>query len=111
MCSILCSLENQITNKQHEKLDIIDVIEEEKSSLHMTRTMKRKLQEDNNIDAKKTNVLHVPLEKQIFTPKKPLKDILSPTPHQVRENEAEKRKELHLKSKADQRYLEIFIFL
>lgn len=67
----------------------------------MTRTMKRKLQEENNIDAKKINV--VPLEKQISTPLKPPNDVL--TPHQVRENEAEKRKELYLKAKADQKYL------
>lgn len=95
------SFESQIKNKRREKLEDIDVNIEEKS--HMTRTMKRKLQEDNNIDAKKTNVLHVPLEKQTSTPIKPLEDLVLQTPHQVRENEAEKRKELYLKSKADQR--------
>lgn len=76
----------------------------------MTRTMKRKLQEENNIDAKKTNVLYVPLEKQISTPGKSLEDLQSQTPHQIRENEAEKRKELHLKSKADQRYFSVINF-
>lgn len=102
---IICSLESQIKNKRREKLEDIDVNIEEKS--HMTRTMKRKLQEENNIDAKKTNVLYVPLEKQISTPGKSLEDLQSQTPHQIRENEAEKRKELHLKSKADQRYFSI----
>ncbi|XP_029343527.1 inner centromere protein isoform X1 [Acyrthosiphon pisum] len=98
------SLESQIKNKRREKLEDIDVNIAEKS--HMTRTMKRKLQEENNIDAKKTNVLYVPLEKQISTPGKSLEDLQSQTPHQIRENEAEKRKELHLKSKADQRKFE-----
>ncbi|CAH1709420.1 unnamed protein product [Aphis gossypii] len=97
------SLESQVKNKRREKLEDIDVNIEEKSSAHMTRTMKRKLQEENNIDAKKTNVLYVPLEKQISTPVKPVEDHLSQTPHQIRENEAEKRKELYLKTKADQR--------
>ncbi|KAL5234941.1 hypothetical protein ACI65C_002351 [Semiaphis heraclei] len=95
------SLESQIKNKRREKLEDIDVNVEEKSL--MTRTMKRKLQEENNIDAKKTNVLYVPLEKQISTPVKLLEDLQTQTPHQIRENEAEKRKELYLKSKADQR--------
>ncbi|XP_022169640.1 inner centromere protein-like [Myzus persicae] len=95
------SLESQTKNKRREKLEDIDVNIEEKS--HMTRTMKRKLQEENNIDAKKPNVLYVPLEKQISTPGKSLEDIQAQTPHQIRENEAEKRKELYLKSKADQR--------
>lgn len=76
----------------------------------MTRTMKRKLQEENNIDAKKPNVLYVPLEKQISTPGKSLEDIQAQTPHQIRENEAEKRKELYLKSKADQRYPSVINF-
>ncbi|XP_025207670.1 inner centromere protein-like [Melanaphis sacchari] len=97
------SLESQTKNKHREKLEDIDINIDEKSSTHMTRTMKRKLQEENNIDAKKTNVVYVPLEKQTATPVKPLEDNLSQTPHQIRENEAEKRKELYLKSKADQR--------
>lgn len=70
----------------------------------MTRTKKRKLQEENQIVVKKTNVIHVPLEKQISTPLKPIEDVVQ-TPHQIRENEAEKRKEMFLKSKADQRYI------
>lgn len=70
----------------------------------MTRTTKRKLQEENYIGSKKTNVIHVPLEHQLSTPLKPLDDLL-PTPHQVRENNAEKRKELYLKAKANQKYL------
>lgn len=67
----------------------------------MTRTMKRKLQEEIQIDAKKKNLVHIPLEMMV-TPQKPSEDAL-PTPHQLRENEAEKRKELYLKSKADQK--------
>jgi len=106
---IICSLESQIKNKRREKLEDIDVNIEEKS--HMTRTMKRKLQEENNIDAKKTNVLYVPLEKQISTPGKSLEDLQAQTPHQIRENEAEKRKELYLKSKADQKYLVLLFFI
>lgn len=95
------SEEHQIKNKQREKLEDIDVNIEDHSLQHMTRTMKRKLQEENQIAAKKTNVVHVPLEK-ILTPFKPIEDVLQ-TPHQIRENEAEKRKELYLKSKADQK--------
>lgn len=74
----------------------------------MTRTMKRKLLEENQTEAKKTNVIHVPLEKQESIPLKPLEEIIS-TPHLIRENEAEKRKERYLKSKANQKYLIILI--
>lgn len=91
-----------MTKSKREKLEDIDVNIEEKSQ-HLTRTMKRKLQEEIQIGAKKTNVVHVPLEKQIFTPLKLAEEASLPTPHQVRENEAEKRKELHLKTKADQK--------
>lgn len=90
-------------NKRREKLEDIDVNIEKQQSQHMTRTKKRKLQEENQIIVKKTNVIHVPLEQQISTPLKPSEDVLQ-TIHQVRENEAEKRKELYLRSKADQRY-------
>lgn len=100
--------------KQREKLEDIQVNIEEPSR-HLTRTLKRKLKEDNKIDAKKTNVVHVLLEKQISTPLKPIEDLFQQTPHQIRENEAEKRKELYLKTKADQKYfnfyfLNVFIF-
>jgi len=71
----------------------------------MTRTLKRKIQNENQINAKKTNVVHVLLEKKISTPVKPLEDLAGI--HQARENNAEKRKELYLKSKADQKYLKI----
>lgn len=94
------------TNKQHEKLEDIQVNVEEPSR-HVTRTMKRKLQEDNHVDAKKPNV--VLLEKQISTPLKPIDDFTQQTPHQIRENEAEKRKELYLKNKADQKYLNFIL--
>lgn len=68
----------------------------------MTRTMKRKLQEENHIESKKTNLAY--LEKQVSTtPLKPPVNVL--TTHQVRENEAGKRKELYLKAKANQKYL------
>lgn len=100
--TIYSSEEHQIKNKR-EKLEDIDVNIENLTSQHITRTMKRKLQEENQIAAKKTNVVHVPLEK-ISTPFKPIEDVLQ-TPHQIRENEAEKRKELYLKSKADQKYI------
>lgn len=101
---VICSNEeHQIKNKKREKLEDIDVNIENQSLQHITRTMKRKFQEENQIAAKKTNVLHVPLEK-ILTPLKPIEDVLL-TPHQIRENEAEKRKELYLKSKADQKYI------
>lgn len=101
---IICSSdEHQIKNKQREKLEDIDVNIENQSSQHITRTMKRKLQEENQIAAKKSNVVHVPLEKKL-TPFKQIEDVLQ-TPHQIRENEAEKRKELYLKSKADQKYI------
>lgn len=83
-------------------MEDIDVNIAEQSQ-HMTRTMKRKLLEENQIEAKKTNVIHVPLEKQISTPLKPLEEISSLTPHLIRENEAEKRKERYLKSKANQK--------
>lgn len=95
-------------NKRREKLEDIDVNIEKQQSQTMTRTKKRKLQEENQI-VKKTNVIHVPLEQQISTPLKPIEDV-SQTPHQVRENEAEKRKELYLKSKADQRYKNIITY-
>jgi len=101
-------VEYQQNNKRREKLEDIDVNIEEQSLQHMTRTMKRKLQEENHTVTKKTNVVHVPLEKQISTPLKPIEDVLQ-TPHQIRENEAEQRKELYLKSRADQKYLNIFI--
>lgn len=91
------------TDKRREKLEDIDVNNIEKPpTQHLTRTMKRKLQEENLTGAKKTNVNQVPLEQKISTPLKSLESLL-PTPHQVRENEAEKRKEQHLKTKADQR--------
>lgn len=102
---IIISMESQMKNKRREKLEDINVNIEEQQSQHMTRTMKRKLQEESQIVAKKTNVIRVPLEKQISTPLKPSEDVVLQTPHQIRENEAEKRKELFLKSKADQRYL------
>lgn len=91
------------TNKRREKLEDIDVNNiEEPPAQHLTRTMKRKLQEENLIGAKKTNVNQVPLEQKISTPLKSMECVLQ-TPHQIRENEAEKRKEMYLKSKADQR--------
>lgn len=108
---VIYSLETNSKNKLRDKLIDIDVNIEEKSSQYMTRTTKRKLQEENNIDAKKTNVLSVPLEKQISIPIKPLKNVIPETPQQnLREKAAEKRKELVLKSKAVQRYLNIIIF-
>lgn len=94
--------------KKREKLEDIQVNIEEPSR-HVTRTMKRKLQEDNQVDAKKTNVVHVLLEKQISTPLKPIDDLLQQTPHQIRENEAEKRKEIYLKNKADQKYFNFYV--
>jgi hypothetical protein len=96
------SEESQIKNKRREKLEDIDVNNIEEPPTHLTRTMKRKLQEENPNGAKKSNVKHVPLEQIVSTPLKTL-DCLSQTPHQIRENEAEKRKEIFLKSKADQR--------
>lgn len=102
---LIFSGETQIKSKRREKLEDIDVNIEGQSTQHMTRTMKRKIVEENQIDAKKPNVMRVPLEKQISTPLKPLDDLALLTPHQIRENEAEKRKELYLKSKSDKRYL------
>ncbi|VVC29157.1 Hypothetical protein CINCED_3A004368 [Cinara cedri] len=92
-------------DKQREKLEDIDVNIKEQSP--QTRTKKRKLQEENQmaeICVKKANVIHVPLEIQTSTPNKPLD--VPQTPHQIRENEAEKRKELYLKSKADKKKFE-----
>lgn len=66
--------------------------------------MIKKLQERKQIEAKKKNVNEVLLEKQISTPLKPIEEIAL-TPHHIRENEAEKRKQLFLKSKADQKYI------
>lgn len=72
----------------------------------MTRTKRRKLQEENQIDTKKTTVVHVLLEKQISTSVKPLED---PIKRQVREQLAVKRKEIHLKCKVDQKYLKMLL--
>lgn len=96
------SEESKRNNKQREKLEDIDVNNIEEPSRHLTRTMKRKLQEENPNGAKKPNVNQVPLEQKVSTPLKTLESV-SQTPHQIRENEAEKRKEMYLKSKADQR--------
>lgn len=98
---LLFSGEPQIKSKRREKLEDIDVNNfEGQATQHMTRTMKRKILDENQIGAKKTNAVRVPLE-QISTPLKPSDDLL--TPRQVRENEAEKRKELYLKTKADKK--------
>jgi len=88
-----------LKNKRREKLEDIDVNISEQPQL-MTRTMKRKLQEENQSDAKKTNVVHVLLEKQISTPKKPQEDPVKL--YQTREQFAIKRKEIHIKSKVEQ---------
>jgi len=103
LVTIIFSQKSELKNKRREKLEDIDVNITEQPGQHMTRTMKRKLQEESQIEAKKTNVVHVLLEKQISTPIKPLEDLAGI--HQARENNAEKRKELYLKSKADQKYL------
>ncbi|XP_050438719.1 inner centromere protein A isoform X1 [Adelges cooleyi] len=83
----------QTNHRKREKLEDIDINVDEQVSQHVTRTKKRKIDEDNE-------VLRVPLEKQISTPLKPVETL---TPHQIRENGAEKRKELYLKHKADQK--------
>lgn len=76
------------------------------STSRMTRTMKRKLQDENPINEvheKKANVKHVPLEIQVSTPIKPVDNLIQT--HQLREKKAEQIKETHLRSKADQKYL------
>lgn len=88
-------MESKIKNKR-EKLEDIDINIKEQSSEKMTRTKKRKLQEENQIS-------EVPLEKQISTSHKPSDQVF--TVYQIRENEAKKRKEMILRSKANQKYL------
>ncbi|XP_050538926.1 inner centromere protein-like [Daktulosphaira vitifoliae] len=78
---------------KREKVDNTDSKEEE-SSLHMTRTKKRKLEEEKQNNS---NIIRVPLEKQVSNFLKPTDVIFK-----NKGNEAEKRKEMYLKSKADQ---------
>lgn len=79
--------------------------EEHDISSRMTRTMKRKLDGNsiNEVYEKNVNVVHVPLEKQVSTPIRPLDNIL--LTHQIREKKAEQIKDTHLRLKADQKYL------
>lgn len=63
----------------------------------MTRTKKRKLEDEKQ---NLSNVVKIPLEKKASNFLKPTSVITK-----VKGNDAEKRKEMYLKSKADQRFV------
>lgn len=83
-----------VKKRSRAKLDDIDVNIEEIPTQPMTRTKKK------NLEEKIRHLDPVPLE-MITTPQKPLDNKL-PT-HLLRENKAEKIRDMYLKSKADQK--------
>ncbi|XP_050423080.1 inner centromere protein A-like isoform X2 [Adelges cooleyi] len=89
--------ESNQTSSSKEKSEDNNSNVEETTSLHMTRTKKRKIEKE---EQNTVNVIRVPLEKQVTLLAKPI-EVAQPTIHD-KVNEAEKRKEKYLKSKADQ---------